>query len=118
MHEDDFGILAVDRLYGKGLVSRVASAEDRRIRIVALTPRGEKLIVRMFCKHAADIHRVNSLRISYKNFEKTSNAGAGVRKNFAAPTTARKRNLSSSGDLVTGVCEFRDRDRGRSWALQ
>ena len=58
MHEDAFGILAVDRLYGKALISRVESAEDRRIRIVALTPRGKKLIVRMFCKHAADIHRV------------------------------------------------------------
>ena len=32
--------VAVDRLYSKGLVTRVEGAEDRRIRIVALTPRG------------------------------------------------------------------------------
>src|SRR5271154_6698036 len=31
--------IAVDRLFAKGLVSRVESAEDRRVRIVALTPR-------------------------------------------------------------------------------
>src|SRR5580698_10930334 len=32
--------IAVDRLFEKGLVSRVESTEDRRVRIVALTPRG------------------------------------------------------------------------------
>ena len=30
--------IAVDRLVEKGLVSRVESAEDRRVRVVALTP--------------------------------------------------------------------------------
>src|SRR5262245_9687773 len=49
--------VAVDRLYAKGLVSRVESAEDRRIRIVALTPSGKKLIVPVFRKHSADIRR-------------------------------------------------------------
>ncbi len=39
--------VAVDRLYAKGLVSRIESAEDRRIRIVALTPNGKKLSVRV-----------------------------------------------------------------------
>src|SRR5438132_6499471 len=52
--------VAVDRLYGKGLVSRVESAEDRRIRIVALTPSGRRLIVPIFRKHAADIGKVFS----------------------------------------------------------
>ena len=50
--------VAVDRLYGKGLVTRVESAEDRRIRIVALTPSGKELIIPIFRKHAADIRRV------------------------------------------------------------
>ena len=52
--------VAVDRLYAKGLVSRVESAEDRRIRIVALTPSGKRLIVPVFRKHAADIGKVFS----------------------------------------------------------
>src|ERR1700758_3944135 len=39
---------AVDRLFAKGLVSRVESTEDRRVRIVALTPRGKDLIVATF----------------------------------------------------------------------
>jgi MarR family 2-MHQ and catechol resistance regulon transcriptional repressor len=52
--------VAVDRLYGKGLVSRVESAEDRRIRVVALTPNGKKLIVPVFRKHAAAMKRVFS----------------------------------------------------------
>jgi len=49
--------VAVDRLYAKGLVTRVESAEDRRMRIVALTPSGKELIVSIFRKHAADIRR-------------------------------------------------------------
>ena len=52
--------VAVDRLYAKGLVSRVESAEDRRIRIVALTPSGKRLIVPVFRKHTADIEKVFS----------------------------------------------------------
>ena len=52
--------VAVDRLYAKGLVSRVESAEDRRIRIVALTPSGKRLIVPVFRKHVADIEKVFS----------------------------------------------------------
>jgi MarR family transcriptional regulator, 2-MHQ and catechol-resistance regulon repressor len=52
--------VAVDRLYDKGLVSRVESTEDRRIRIVALTPSGKKLIVPVFRKHAADMGKIFS----------------------------------------------------------
>ena len=52
--------VAVDRLYAKGLVSRIESAEDRRIRIVALTPNGKKLIVPVFRKHAADLKNIFS----------------------------------------------------------
>jgi MarR family 2-MHQ and catechol resistance regulon transcriptional repressor len=52
--------IAVDRLVEKGLVSRVESAEDRRVRIVALTPRGKDLIVSAFRKHAGQIRRVFS----------------------------------------------------------
>ena len=52
--------IAVDRLFEKGLVSRVESAEDRRIRIVALTPRGKDLIVPAFRKHSGQMRRVFS----------------------------------------------------------
>jgi MarR family 2-MHQ and catechol resistance regulon transcriptional repressor len=51
---------AVDRLFSKGLVSRLESAEDRRIRIVALTPDGKDLIVRAFRKHAGQMRKVFS----------------------------------------------------------
>jgi MarR family 2-MHQ and catechol resistance regulon transcriptional repressor len=50
--------VAVDRLYAKGLVSRVESAEDRRIRIVALTPAGKKVIIPVFQKHVTDMKKV------------------------------------------------------------
>jgi len=53
--------VAVDRLYGKGVVSRIESVEDRRIRIVALTPSGKKLIVPVFQKHAAAMKKVFSV---------------------------------------------------------
>ncbi|HEY0757827.1 MAG TPA: MarR family transcriptional regulator [Acidisarcina sp.] len=44
---------AVDRLYTRGLVSRTEQAEDRRIRVVALTREGRALITRIFSHHAA-----------------------------------------------------------------
>src|SRR5260370_315506 len=52
--------IAVDRLFAKGLVSRVEGAEDRRVRIVALTPRGKDLIVPAFRKHSGQMRRVFS----------------------------------------------------------
>jgi MarR family 2-MHQ and catechol resistance regulon transcriptional repressor len=52
--------IAVDRLFAKGLVSRVESGEDRRVRIVALTPRGKELIAPAFRKHAGQMRKVFS----------------------------------------------------------
>jgi MarR family 2-MHQ and catechol resistance regulon transcriptional repressor len=52
--------VAVDRLFEKGLVSRVESTEDRRVRIVTLTPRGKDVIVPAFQKHAGQMRRVFS----------------------------------------------------------
>jgi MarR family transcriptional regulator, 2-MHQ and catechol-resistance regulon repressor len=52
--------IAIDRLVAKGLVSRVESAEDRRVRIVALTPRGKDLIASAFRKHSAQMKKVFS----------------------------------------------------------
>ena len=50
--------IAVDRLFAKGLVTRVESKEDRRVRIIALTPRGKDLIVPAFRKHSAQMKKV------------------------------------------------------------
>jgi MarR family transcriptional regulator, 2-MHQ and catechol-resistance regulon repressor len=52
--------IAVDRLFAKGLVTRVESTEDRRVRIVALTRRGKNLIVSAFRKHSGQMKRVFS----------------------------------------------------------
>jgi MarR family 2-MHQ and catechol resistance regulon transcriptional repressor len=52
--------IAVDRLVSKGLVSRVESAEDRRVRIVALSPRGKDLIVSAFRRHSGQMKKVFS----------------------------------------------------------
>ena len=52
--------IAVDRLFAKGLVTRVESKEDRRVRIIALTPRGKDLIVPAFRKHSGQMKRVLS----------------------------------------------------------
>jgi MarR family 2-MHQ and catechol resistance regulon transcriptional repressor len=49
--------IAVDRLFAKGLVSRIESAEDRRVRIVALTARGKDLIVSAFRKHSGQMRK-------------------------------------------------------------
>ena len=50
--------VAVDRLHGRGLVSRVEDAGDRRIRIVDLTPTGSELIVPVFRRRAAILEQV------------------------------------------------------------
>ena len=52
--------IAVDRLFAKGLVTRFESTKDRRVRIVALTPRGKDLIVSAFRKHSGQMKRVFS----------------------------------------------------------
>ncbi len=49
---------AVDRLVERGLVGRVESTQDRRVRIVSLTPKGKRLIAPIFRKHAAEIRKV------------------------------------------------------------
>src|ERR1035438_8534289 len=52
--------IAVERLVEKGLVSRVESTEDRRVRIVTLTPRGKDLIAAAFRKHSGQMKIVFS----------------------------------------------------------
>src|ERR1700758_1633960 len=49
---------AVERLVERGLVSRLESPEDRRIRVVSLTPKGKGLIAPIFRKHAGEIRKV------------------------------------------------------------
>ena len=49
--------VAVDRLYKKGFVSRIESPGDRRVRTVALTEKGRKMIAPLFRRHAALIER-------------------------------------------------------------
>jgi MarR family 2-MHQ and catechol resistance regulon transcriptional repressor len=50
--------VAVDRLVAKGLVSRVESSEDRRVRLVDLTARGKRVIAPIFQDHAATMEKV------------------------------------------------------------
>lgn len=52
--------VAVDRLHRKGLVSREESAQDRRVRVVALTVAGKQLVAPVFRKHAAAMKKVFS----------------------------------------------------------
>ncbi len=49
--------VAIERLYARGLVSRVESATDRRSRIVDLTDAGRALITPAFARHAALIEQ-------------------------------------------------------------
>jgi MarR family 2-MHQ and catechol resistance regulon transcriptional repressor len=49
---------AVDRLYERGLVSRCDDQEDRRVRMVDLTPKGRKLIGCVFAAHAEQMEQL------------------------------------------------------------
>jgi MarR family 2-MHQ and catechol resistance regulon transcriptional repressor len=48
---------AIDRLEERGLVTRRNDPEDRRARIVHLTPAGRAMIQKAFAAHAADMER-------------------------------------------------------------
>jgi len=50
--------VAVDRLLAKGFVSRTESAEDRRVRVVALTARGKSVITPIFRAHVETMEKV------------------------------------------------------------
>ena len=50
--------VAVDRLHRKGLVSRIECPADRRVRTVALTPKGTRLIAALFQSHAATMKTI------------------------------------------------------------
>src|SRR5260370_10390611 len=50
--------VAVDRLLAKGLVSRAECSQDRRVRIVALTPRGKSVITPIFRAHVETMEKV------------------------------------------------------------
>lgn len=50
--------VGVDRLFERGLVSRVESPEDRRVRVISLTSKGKGLITPVFRKHSAKIRKV------------------------------------------------------------
>jgi MarR family transcriptional regulator, 2-MHQ and catechol-resistance regulon repressor len=49
--------VAVDRLYKKGLVSRVESENDRRVRTVSLTEKGRRVFIPIFRQHAVHMKR-------------------------------------------------------------
>jgi len=46
---------AIDRVERLGLVHRVSSAADRRIRTVELTPEGRRLITKLYAAHQQDL---------------------------------------------------------------
>ena len=82
--------IAIDRLFAKRLVSRVESPEDRRVRIVALTPRGKDLILAAFRKHSGGMKRLfcelspeelRGFEVALKKVGKRAAALMGVRDN-------------------------------------
>lgn len=50
---------AIDRLEERGLVLRLSRAEDRRVRLVQLTPCGRSLIERLFARHAEELEALS-----------------------------------------------------------
>jgi MarR family transcriptional regulator, 2-MHQ and catechol-resistance regulon repressor len=49
---------AVDRLEERGLILRTPSPEDRRAKILKLSPKGRSLVKAAFTRHAADLETV------------------------------------------------------------
>jgi MarR family 2-MHQ and catechol resistance regulon transcriptional repressor len=49
---------AVDRLEKKGLILRTPSPEDRRAKVLKLSPKGRAMVEAAFTRHAADLETV------------------------------------------------------------
>jgi MarR family 2-MHQ and catechol resistance regulon transcriptional repressor len=49
---------AIDRLEKRGLVHRMLTAEDRRVRLVALTAEGERYISEVYAQHEKDLELI------------------------------------------------------------
>jgi len=56
----------VDNLEKEGFIERVRVAEDRRVVLVRLTPRGKKLFDDVFIQHAEFITRIASVLTEYE----------------------------------------------------
>jgi MarR family 2-MHQ and catechol resistance regulon transcriptional repressor len=90
--------VAIDRLLTMGLVSRVESPKDRRVRIVSLTAKGKALIAPIFRKHAAEIRRMfadaspkelRSLETTLKKIGKSAPRSSGPELNQSLETDFR-----------------------------
>ena len=86
---------AVDRLVERGLVNRIESSGDRRVRVVSLTAKGKELIAPIFRKHVAEIKKVfadaspkelRSLEATLKKIGKRAESLS----NGANPTSSRQ----------------------------
>jgi MarR family 2-MHQ and catechol resistance regulon transcriptional repressor len=87
---------AVDRLFDRGLVSRVESPEDRRVRVVSLTAKGKELIAPIFRKHTTEIRKAfadvnpKELRVLETTLKKigqrAERLGARINPKYSNPT--------------------------------
>jgi MarR family 2-MHQ and catechol resistance regulon transcriptional repressor len=75
--------IAVDRLVAKGLVSRVESEQDRRVRVVALTSSGRNLISAAFRGHSGQMKKVFS-ELSAEELRRLEEALRKIAKRAAA----------------------------------
>jgi MarR family 2-MHQ and catechol resistance regulon transcriptional repressor len=57
---------AVDRLTERGLVARSEDANDRRVRVVALTAEGRRLIKPVFARHQSDLDDVAAVLTAHE----------------------------------------------------
>ena len=78
---------AVDRVESMGLVVRKTTARDRRARLLALTPKGRRLIERAFAEHAQ--HLENAMSVLDDGEKRRLYAGLKKLGQFVAATLDR-----------------------------
>ncbi len=107
--------IAVDRLFAKGLVSRVESPEDRRLRIVALTPRPilhYVMFVRRSARHSRRRGLIEEGHREVSEIEKPAFNPVSLmqllknplRRLFGKPTLACAANDYGDGHIVLSPC--------------
>jgi MarR family 2-MHQ and catechol resistance regulon transcriptional repressor len=91
--------VAVDRLHCKGLVTREEDHNDRRVRVVALTAEGKKLIEHIFKEHTKAMNQVFT-ELSPKELEALESAMKKVGKR----AEALGKDEADIGECLGGEC--------------
>ena len=87
---------AVDRLEKRGLIRRTPSADDRRARVLKLSPKGRAVVQRAFTRHAAILE--TAMAVLTPRERRQLHALLKKLGRFAAATEAKPKAKARTGE--------------------